>query len=241
MRVVVADDADDAAGVAAAIVVDLVSAERNVVLGLAAGRTFEKVYRSVVEQHPPVRSMAAVLLDEYLGSGPGDANSFRHQARCQLADGLGLDSARLHSLDGDTPDPEAECRRFEELIVELGGIDLQLLGLGRNGHIGFNEPGSAHDSRTRLVRLTEETRAANAPAFGHLDLVPRQALTQGIGTILEARRIVLMATGSHKAAGIAATVEGPVTDTVPGSALQRHGDVTVVLDPEAAALLTVTR
>ncbi len=241
MKVVIADGGEDAARRVCDAVVDLLRAERDVVLGLAGGRTFEPVYRFLIERRPPVHDLTAVLLDEYLGHGPGDGHGFRRQVRVQLTDGLGLNPSRLRSLDGATLDVEAECSRFEEMIVELGGVDLQLLGLGANGHIAFNEPGSTRDSRTRLVQLTEETRAANASAFGRLDLVPRQALTQGIATILEARRIILMATGSHKAAAVAEAVDGPVDDRVPASALQGHPNTTVVLDPQAAQLLAACR
>jgi glucosamine-6-phosphate deaminase len=237
VKVIVADDADQAARIVADTVVDLLCDSSDVVLGLAAGRTFEEAYRLIVEKRPPIDGLSVVLLDEYHGLTADDVHGFRYEVRHQLTDGLGLDPSRLYSLNGAEPDSLAECRRFEETISQLGGVDLQLLGLGRNGHIAFNEPGSTHDSRTRLIDLDEGTRAANAPAFGEVGLVPRQALTQGIGTILESRKIILMASGSHKADAVAAALSGPVSEQVPASALQTHRSVTVALDSAAAALL----
>lgn len=242
MKVVVADDLDHASRNVADTVLGLLTARSGVVLGVAAGRTFEEAYRLIVDRRPPTEGLSVVLLDEYHGLTTDDVHCFRHQVRHQLTDGLGLDPSRLHSLNGIEPDSVAECRRFEDLITELGRVDLQLLGLGRNGHIAFNEPGSGHDSRTRLIKLKEETRAANASSFsGDVVRVPSEALTQGIGTILEARKILLMATGSHKADAVAAALEGPVGTVVPASALQTHPDVTVILDPAAAALLDERR
>jgi len=205
------------------------------VLGVAAGTTPVEAYTRLVARRPPVDGLHVVMLDEYAGLGEDHPASFRRQIRTVLTDPLGLPPQRLHSLDGLDPDPDAACRRFESTLAGLGGVDLQLLGIGRNGHIAFNEPGSALDSRTRPVTLTASTRAANAPAFPSADDVPARALTQGIGTILEARRLVLLATGPAKAGAVARALEGPVDDAVPASALQRHPDVVVVLDRAAAA------
>lgn len=238
MNIVVTDNADRAAKIVAATFVELLSARDGVVLGLAAGRSPEQAYRLLVEQQPPHNEASVVMLDEYVGLGPKHRNSFRRYIRAILTDRMGLDPSRVHSLDGTADDLLGECARFEATIAGLGGVDLQLLGLGRNGHIGFNEPGSPHDSRTRLVRLSHTTRADNASAFGTPNAVPHEALTQGIGTILEARRIILLAVGSHKAEAVAVALEGPVSEAVPASALQRHGDVTVILDRAAAAQLS---
>jgi len=234
MRIVVLPTAADAAQFVADDFEKLLATKPNAVLGLAAGRTPELAYRLVCERHPIVDQAAAVLLDEYVGLSGTDDQSFRHQIQTTFTDPISLDPSRLYSLDGLATDPAATCAGFEDSIRALGGIDLQLLGVGRNGHIGFNEPGSSHLSRTRSIQLTETTRNDNATAFGSIDLVPASALTQGIGTILEARQIILLATGVHKADAIAAAIQGPVTEAVPVSALQRHPNTTVVVDAAAA-------
>ncbi len=238
MRVIIVDDAPAASRIVATIIDELLGTGSEPVLGVAAGRTPRGAYELLVAQRPPIDRASVVMLDEYLGVGPGQPTSFRHQIREQLTDRLGIEPSRVHSLDGTTSDPMGECQRFEATIAGLGGVDLQVLGLGRNGHIGFNEPGSGRDSRTRLVRLSETTRADNASAFGDGEAVPLHALTQGIGTILEARRIVLLVTGASKAAAVLATLDGPVTEAIPASALQLHGDATAVLDRAAAARLS---
>jgi len=207
------------------------------VLGVAAGRTPTPIYRALCSRRPPTAGLWLVLLDEYVGLAWDDPRSFARQIVAELVEPLGLDRSRLAALDGTAADPDAECTRFEEAIVALGGVDVQLLGIGRNGHIAFDEPGTPHGSRTHRVGLTESTRQANAAAFGGAEAVPAEALTQGIGTILDARRLVLVATGAGKAAAVAATVDGPVTEAVPASALQAHRDVTIVLDAAAASEL----
>jgi glucosamine-6-phosphate deaminase len=154
-----------------------------------------------------------------------------------LFDHVNIDHRNTHVPDGRALDFESHCEQYERRIREEGGIDLQVLGIGSDGHIAFNEPGSSLGSRTRLKTLTEETVRDNARFFGGMEHVPRLAITMGVGTILESRRCLLLATGEHKAAAIRATVEGPVTAQVTASALQLHRDVVVVLDEAAAASL----
>lgn len=237
MNVTVLPTAREVAEQVAAAICDLLTRKPTALLGLAAGATPQLTYELLRLRRPALDRASVILLDEYVGLDPNHHASFRAQIRSQLTDPLGLPAERLHTLNGTADDPTAECERFETLIAELGGVDLQLLGLGRNGHIGFNEPGSPHDSRTRLVHLAEQTRIDNAAAFGSPDAVPRQALTQGIGTILQARRLILLATGAHKAAAVAATIEGPIDTRLPASALQRHLNAAVVIDRTAAQLL----
>lgn len=225
----------EAAHAVADAIESLVQMKPDCVLGLAAGRTPAPTYQLLCQRGLVLDHATVVLLDEYVGLGPADPRSFRYEVQRAFTDPMNLDSSRLLTLDGMTSDAASTCLEFEQTIRALGGIDLQLLGLGRNGHIGFNEPGSSHSSRTRLVDLAPTTRAANAQTFGSPEAVPRQALTQGIGTILEARQIMLLATGSHKATAVAASFAGPITTAVPASALQTHGDVTVLLDEAAAA------
>ncbi len=241
MKVAVLPTTRAAAEQVAAAICDLLAEKPTALLGLAAGATPQLTYQLLCLRRPPLSRASVVLLDEYLGLDPNHPASFRAQIRSQLTDPLGLPAERLHTLDGMADDPAAECHRFEALIEELGGVDLQLLGLGRNGHIGFNEPGSPHNSRTRLVQLAEQTRIDNTAAFDAADAVPRQALTQGVGTILQARRLILLATGAHKAAAVAAAIEGPIDTQVPASALQVHPDVVFVIDRPAAQLLRASK
>jgi glucosamine-6-phosphate deaminase len=181
----------------------------------------------------------AFLLDEYAGLPPGHAASYRTVIERIFAARVDLPSGAVHAPDGAAEDVPGACRAYEAAIAAAGGIDLQLLGVGADGHIAFNEPGSSLASRTRLKTLTEQTRADNARFFDSLAAVPRHVLTQGIGTILDARHLVLVAWGRSKAAPVARVVEGPVTAMVPGSALQLHPHVTAVLDEAAASGLTL--
>jgi glucosamine-6-phosphate deaminase len=183
---------------------------------------------------PAYGSITTFNLDEYLGLSSNDPASYAIYMRENLFEHVDIDSTLTHIPDGSAVDADAEARRYEALIAKSGGIDLMLLGLGRNAHIGFNEPGSPHDSRTRRVGLTASTIGANAAYFPPGSQQPSQAITMGIGTILECRRIVVLATGSEKAGAVAASVNGPASDTIPGSALSRHSDTTIVLDKPAA-------
>jgi glucosamine-6-phosphate deaminase len=175
-------------------------------------------------------------LDEYVGVATDHPASFNAFMRATLFDHVNLDPARCHLPRGDAADPEAEARAYEAAIAAAGGIDLQLLGIGRNGHLAFNEPTSSLASRTRIKTLTQATRTANAPAFAP-DPVPRHAITMGIATILEARGCVLLATGASKAGAVARMVEGALGADCPATALQLHPAATVVLDREAASRL----
>jgi glucosamine-6-phosphate deaminase len=178
----------------------------------------------------------AFLLDEYVGLPPGHEQSYRSVIDRDLVSRVDLDPAGVHGLDGAAADLPAECAAYEHALTAAGGVDLQLLGVGSDGHIGFNEPGSSLASRTRLKTLTAQTRKDNARFFGRdPDAVPRHCLTQGIGTILEARHLVLLASGSGKAEAVHRLVEGPVSASCPASALQLHPHVSVLLDRDAAS------
>jgi glucosamine-6-phosphate deaminase len=176
-------------------------------------------------------------LDEYVGLPAGDPNSYRHYMDQHLFSQVNIDQRNTHLPDGMAADLDAECARYEQLMARSGGVDLQLLGVGRTGHIGFNEPLSALRSRTRVKALSPVTLEQNAPFFGGADRVPRRAITMGVGTILDARRVLLLATGAEKAAIIARAVEGPITSMVSASALQLHRRCTVVVDEAAAGEL----
>ncbi|MFC7704451.1 glucosamine-6-phosphate deaminase [Plastorhodobacter daqingensis] len=208
------------------------------VLGLATGRTPLRVYALLSEAVRDGRlSLAGIStfnLDEYAGLSPDHPGSYRSYMNRHLFAGSDVDLARTHVPDGLAADPVAAGRDYEARIKAAGGIDLQLLGIGQNGHIGFNEPGSPFDSRTRMVPLAASTRAANAGDFPG-GTVPERAITMGIGTILEAREIVLLACGPAKAEAVAAMIDGPVGPACPASALRLHPRVTVLCDAEAAA------
>jgi glucosamine-6-phosphate deaminase len=211
------------------------------VLGLATGKTMELVYRHLVrlhqDEHLDFSLCSTFNLDEYVGLFPADPNSYRHYMEHHLFHHVNLDLRNTHLPNGMADDLESECRQYEALILRFGGIDLQLLGIGRAGHIGFNEPLSALRSRTRVKALTPTTIEQNAAFFGGEERMPRRAITMGVGTIIEARRCILLATGGSKAEVIAQAVEGPITSMVSASALQLHPRCTVVVDEEAAGKL----
>jgi glucosamine-6-phosphate deaminase len=203
------------------------------VLGLATGGTPMSLYRELARRGTRASSASVFMLDEYIGLPAEDPCSYAHYARTHIGEPLGVLPDRLHVLDGMTQDLDAEARRYERAISSAGGVDLQLLGIGRNGHIAFNEPGSSFGSRTRAVTLSPTTRSDNARFFPD-GRVPRRALTQGVGTVLEARRLLLVAVGAEKAGAVADALLGPVTRAVPASAIRRHPRCTVLLDPAAA-------
>ena len=232
----------DAAASLADEVLGMVRAKPELVLGLPTGRTPIGFYRELVRRirtgRVDVTRMTTFNLDEFLGVGPAQSGSYRAYMERHLFQPLGLSPAQVHFLDGSAADPGQECERYERAIAALGGLDVQILGIGGNGHIGFNEPGEWLMVRTHRVALRPETRRANAGLFdGDADRVPREALSMGVGTILGARKLVLLATGSEKARAVERMVRGPLTTLVPASFFQLHGDVDVVLDRAAASRL----
>ncbi len=234
MRVLWCADARAAAETAAEIVAREVRLRPESVLGLPTGESVLPMYDRLVELAAEgIATFAATTtfnLDEYAGLGPGHPASFRAYMQRQFVGRLRPAPARVHVPDGDSADLEGACRAYEAAIIEAGGWDLCVLGLGRNGHIGFNEPGSAAHSRTRVVELAAATRAAAARDFGPTEAVPERAVTVGVGTILEARSIVLVAAGTGKEAALAALLSGHVQRAWPATHLWRHADVTVIAD-----------
>ena len=214
------------------------------VLGLATGGTMLPVYERLAEMHRNAglsfAGCSSFNLDEYVGIAPEHPASYHSYMREILFRHIDIDLAKTHLPRGDTGDVHAEADAFEQRITAAGGISFQLLGIGQNGHIGFNEPTSSLGSRTRIKTLTENTRIANRKYFGPDETPPRYALTMGVGTILDARECLLLATGASKAAAVAAMIEGPVSASCPASALQLHARMTVVLDREAASQLKLT-
>jgi len=244
MKVLVLPDAAAATARAADILTEAIAARPDLVLGLATGGTMAPLYVALVERYRAgALSLAQVTsfnLDEYVGLAPDHPCSYHRTMAEALFDLTDIATGATHLPRGDAPDPKAEANRYEQQIRAAGGIDLQLLGIGTNGHIGFNEPTSSLASRTRIKTLTDATREANRRFFDNAEAVPRFAITMGIATILEARSCVLLATGAAKAKAVAAMIEGPVSAACPASALQLHPQATIILDRDAAAELRLT-
>src|SRR5947209_7048275 len=242
MEVIIQPNAEAAAALVARVVARELRANPHLVLGLATGQTMERVYRHLVMMHKEERldfSLCSTFnLDEYVGLFPSDPHSYRHYMDHHLFRHVNIEPRNTHLPNGLAQNLEEECRQYEALIQRFGGIDLQLLGIGKAGHIGFNEPLSALRSRTRVKALTPTTIKQNAPFFGSEDKVPRRAITMGVGTILDCRRCVLLATGETKAEILAKAVEGPITSMISATTLQLHPRCTVVVDEPAANLLT---
>lgn len=225
---------------AARLVIDTIGRLPTAVIGLPTGRTpllaYQEIVRLTRAESIDWSGVRTFNLDEFVGLGPGDRDSYRAFMDERLFRPVGLPPAQVGFLDGTAVDLDAECDRYERAISAAGGIDLLLLGIGANGHIGFNEPGDALSARTHRVVLDAPTRAANAWWFGgEIARVPDEALTMGMATILQSRAIVLMATGAAKAQAVRAMLHGSITTRVPASFLQLHPQVLVMLDDEAAA------
>lgn len=238
----IAPDAADAARRVADEIEALTRRAEAPVLGLATGSTPLGVYRELARRAArgvDFGGLTTFNLDEYVGLAPDHPASFRAYVERHVVRPLGLDPTRVHlppsDVDGSRADEAAAA--YEQAIRAAGGIDLLLLGIGTNGHLAFNEPGSARDSRTRVVELAPETRAANARDFPPGEEVPRRAITMGIATILEARALRVLAFGAHKAPVVARALEGPVGAQTPASFVRGHPDLRILLDPAAAGLL----
>lgn len=244
MEVVIVRGPAEAGELAAAKVARVLGEAEPATLGVATGSSPLGVYRALAARRAAgtldLSEVSAFALDEYVGLPAGHPQSYAEVVRRTVTEPLGLDPARVHVPDGAAEDLERAAAEFEASIAAAGGVDVQILGVGGNGHIGFNEPSSALSSRTRVKTLTESTRQANARFFDSPDDVPRHCLTQGLGTILDAAHVVLVATGEAKAAAVAGLVEGPVTAMCPGSVLQWHPRATVVVDEAAAGRLRLT-
>ncbi len=242
MNIVRCDSAEQAVRHAAELLRAQVARSPKSVMGWATGGTMARLYQELVtlQQQDPLdwSGVRSFHLDEYIGLAADHPQSYRHFLRHQLMAPLGLQEAHAHWLRGDAPDLEQAGRAYESALAQAGGIDLQLLGIGHNGHIGFNEPGARLDTRTRVVRLSPRTLAANQRFFAPGEVQPQWAITLGIQTILESQQIVLLALGEDKARAVAAMAEEPPSELCPASALQAHPATTLVLDAAAAALLT---
>lgn len=237
MEVIVLASPEEVVAYGADLVAQQVQRLPSSVLGLATGETMEGVYANLRARSLDFSGVTTFQLDEYLGLSPDSPESYAYYMRHHLFEHVNLDPGRCHLLDGLATDLAAHCAAYEQAIAASGGIDLQLLGIGRDGHLAFNEPGSSLASRTRWKVLTPDTRQRNALHFAPDHQVPIHVLTMGLGSIMEARHCLLLAYGSVKAPAIAAAVEGPVTSSCPASVLQMHPRCTLVLDESAAGQL----
>jgi glucosamine-6-phosphate deaminase len=239
MEVIIRPTAEQAADLVARLIAARLRSKPDLVLGLATGRTMERVYDRLVamqrKEGLDFSGCRTFNLDEYIGVPAEDDHSYRYYMNHHLFRRINIDLANTHIPDGMAADLRAETARYEHLIREVGGIDVQLLGIGEAGHIGFNEPLSALMSRTREKALTPITRQQNAAMFGgDPDKVPKRALTMGVGTILDSRELLLLATGGAKASILARAVEGPITAMISASAMQLHPNCKVIVDEQAA-------
>jgi glucosamine-6-phosphate deaminase len=242
MLVVLKSDYEEVSREAAKIVAGAIRHKPSAVLGLATGNTPLGLYKELIRMHREERldfsRVVTFNLDEYLGLASSHPQSFHSFMNSNFFSHVNISQVNIHIPDGTVSgNCDAYCASYEEDIRRAGGIDLQILGIGRNGHVGFNEPTSSLASRTRLKALSRETIEDNRKSFGDGKDIPRCAITMGIGTILEARHILLLASGKSKAAAVAGSIEGPVTASIPASALQLHPDVTFLVDEEASSAL----
>lgn len=242
MRVIIRRDAQAACVTAARMIATVVRHKPNAVLGLATGGTpvacYAELIRMVREQALDLAGVTTFNLDEYVGLPITHPQSFHAFMHHQFFDHVNIDPSRIHLPDGMAPDMATACQAYEDKIAATGGIDIQLLGIGSDGHIAFNEPGSSLASRTRIKTLTRETIRDNARFFGSEAAVPRTSVTMGVGSIMDSRKCVLLVTGEKKAAAVRSAIEGPVTSQVTASALQFHRHAIAVIDEAAASWLT---
>ncbi len=240
MEVVILGGSRPIGKLAADAIEELLRRKPDAVLGLATGSSPLPVYEELAARHAAgldFSRASGFALDEYVGLPDGHPEQYRNVIRREFTDRINIDPANVHSPDGSAADIPAACDAYEAAIAAAGGVDLQLLGVGTDGHIGFNEPGSSLASRTRIKSLIEQTRKDNARFFTSLADVPHHVITQGLGTIMDARHVILIATGAQKAQAVRDFVEGPVAAICPASVLQFHPHATVLVDEAAASAL----
>src|SRR5690625_464009 len=241
MDVVVLPTPADIARAAADRIADLVNKRPDAVLGLATGSSPLPLYQELARRHREeglsFARASAFLLDEYVGLSPDHPEAYRNVIRREFVSLVDIPTSAVHSPSGTAADISAACAEYEKEMQAAGGVDIQILGIGTDGHIAFNEPASSLTSRTRVTTLTEQTREDNARFFDSIDDVPMHVVTQGLGTIMEAREIILIATGANKAEAVAPLVEGPISAFWPATVLQKHQHITVCADEEAGAEL----
>lgn len=241
MKIVAAKDYKEMSNMAAKVIINQVKEKPDSVLGLATGGTVVGTYEKLIEDYQQNKTsykhIHSVNLDEYIGIEASHPNSYHYYMTDHLFSHINIEKDHIHIPNGLASDYEAECVEYERAIEKLGGVDLQLLGIGVNGHIGFNEPGTPFDSITHVEKLTESTRKANMRFFDSLDEVPTHAITMGISTILKSRKILLLVSGKKKAAILSQLLNGEVDEKVPATILKTHPDVTIIADEDALALV----
>lgn len=241
MQIHVYDHAQQVGQAAATLLAAQLISKPNSVLGLATGSTPIPTYQALISLYKAgvvdFSSASSFNLDEYVGLPAGHPCSYHSFMREQLFDHVNMPADHIHIPDGNAADPQTECARYDQAITAAGGIDMQVLGIGRNGHIGFNEPDDHFTSATHVVNLTESTIKANTRFFKSESEVPRQAISMGVGTIMSARKILLLALGEAKAQAVRDTVKGHITPRVPASVLQLHPNAIILLDEAAASKL----
>lgn len=237
MEIFVVPNAEGVGAVAAGILAAVIRSRPDAVLGLATGGSPLPLYEALSGHRLDMSGVRGFALDEYVGLPAGHPQSYAEVVRREVTERLHLDPANVCLPDGGAADPAAAAQDYDRAIARAGGIDVQILGIGHNGHLAFNEPGSALDSRTRVEVLTERTRQANSRYFDSPTDVPERCITQGLGTIMEARQLLLVVSGADKASILCEALSGPVSPGCPASVLQLHAHVTVVADEAAAARL----
>lgn len=241
MKVIITVNYDEMSKKAAEIVKKQIKEKHNTVLGLATGSTPLGMYKHLIEMYKrgeiDFSNVITFNLDEYIGLSPDHPQSYHYFMFHNFFNHINIKKENVHIPNGIAEDLEEECRKYEEEIEKAGGIDLQILGIGVNGHIGFNEPEESIETKTHVVTLTEDTINANKRFFKSAEEVPRKAITMGLGSIMKAKKIVLLASGKNKAEAIKETIKGQLTTKVPATVLALHPDVTIIIDKEAASLI----
>ena len=239
MNIIVVKDYNEMSYQAAQLITEQITKKRNTVLGLATGSTPEGMYKELInlnqEDKVDFSEVITFNLDEYYGLSPEHPQSYCFFMWTKFFKHINIKKENIHLLNGITENVNKECKQYEDLIKKSGRIDLQVLGIGDNGHIGFNEPDISLNTQTHLVNLTTKTIQANSRFFNNVQEIPKQAITMGIGTIMRARKIILLANGKRKARVIERTINSPITTKVPASVLQLHNDVTIMVDQEASS------
>ncbi|WP_442543814.1 glucosamine-6-phosphate deaminase [Arthrobacter sp. KN11-1C] len=238
MEIIIVESLEEAGEVEAKRLARIIDENPETVLGLATGSSPLPLYQAMqryVAAGLNMRKVSGFALDEYIGIAASDERSYTATIEREVTGPLGLNPELVHVPEGDAADPQEAAERYEAAIKSAGGVDVQILGIGSDGHLGFNEPGSSLASRTRIKTLSQLTREDNARFFATLDEVPQHCITQGLGTIMDARQLLLFAQGATKAEAIAAALEGPVSSRCPASVIQLHPSVTVYVDYAAAA------
>ncbi|KHO62282.1 MULTISPECIES: glucosamine-6-phosphate deaminase [Thermoanaerobacter] len=241
MKVIITVNYDEMSKKAAEIVKKQIKEKPNTVLGLATGSTPLGMYKHLIEMYKKgeidFSNVITFNLDEYIGLSPDHPQSYHYFMFHNFFNHINIKKENVHIPNGIAEDLEEECRKYDEEIEKAGGIDLQILGIGVNGHIGFNEPEESIETKTHVVTLTEDTINANKRFFKSAEEVPRKAITMGLGSIMKAKKIVLLASGKNKAEAIKETIKGQLTTKVPATVLALHPDVTIIIDKEAASLI----